>query len=959
MMLEPVLPSICGSVCCICCSLESIERNSNVNCASQVYHSQLLKSSLRCEECKRHQNLDCVRQFVDRMKSSLSKSALEVDNWFNFCVAINYNIPNQVLNIPRGICCDFKPTFTESTMPKTTPSSECYIEDLCESINDILLNEEMDVDSCSSSSKTKECVQDGVSLPDSSSSSSVRKDCISNIKSSWTKSGYVSGDPLYFLSKYHNETPHRTKSLHKLKWSIVSKIIARDFQRRKPELMRNNRFAGALYFPSHQLLIQSQACNSFLYTDIHAVAKSNFDNSKGVPHAVISERNSNELVNYIHNNRGSIVCSKFPPHLTSRFTVNIITLNNVPSPEDSTKTRDWVVQVLTIKQKEKLSQSILRKGMKFFPSEELIWSSFFGYSHVHKHADVTMILGDLSLEENKVPKLLLLRFHSMINCNIADDRASILLNSLRCVAGKQGYELNRVGGSSGTRTPTSDHDFLRVMNEVPSALPRKCGACKIIPFRLGYRIFYKKRKPKQGKHPIAYTTYSVPTPGGSFSMKNETMVKFPHIGEMAYLKMVAACIIQTYNTANNQDIAKGPLLSEFQHINICRQQYNQQRNYYRFISFYNSFNSYSAVFTNVGIHNDHFSKRKESLENKCLFEDWNYDRCLGTKGCGRGGTYIKRDNKSSLVVAILDWNNVSRAKRGFVHANHVAIGCDPNARLSATLEHQIMESSVAAQYTQTIAIANVDEGLEGTADGDVGLQRNANIDEVAQREGSTVSVGPTDGGQHHGSQDGDSGGRGGGVGGGGGGGGGGAGMGSGTGDVVPIMHTTREATKAISDSIDNFVSQYVTEALEDDDNNDDNDDEEIDDNVNDGGKATSELSDQLSGKDNSNVAIGTRITENQHESQLHDDKSSTKHVLSHPARGQFSKDYLKNVRIENERKVREREHQAILERANPEYRQRMEKKRREDESNDRALRERINERMNALREEELKRNRKK
>ena len=234
--------------------------------------------------------------------------------------------------------------------------------------------------------------------------------------------------------------------------------------------------------------------------------------------------------------------------------------------------------------------------------------------------------------------------------------------------------------------------------------------------------------------------------------------------------MTAACILQNYNTVFNQDIAKGPHLSEFQHINICRQQYNQQGNYYCFISFYNSFNSYSAVFTNVGIHNDHFSKRKESLENKCLFEDWNYDRCLGTKGCGRGGTYIKRDNKSSLVVAILDWNNVSRAKRGFVQANHVAIGCDPNARLTTTLEQQIMESSVATQYSQTVAISNGDEGLQGTADGEEGLQGTADGNEVAQRDGSTMSVGARDGGQHNGAQDGDGGG-GGGCGGGGGGGG--------------------------------------------------------------------------------------------------------------------------------------------------------------------------------------------
>ena len=54
-------------------------------------------------------------------------------------------------------------------------------------------------------------------------------------------------------------------------------------------------------------------------------------------------------------------------------------------------------------------------------------------------------------------------------------------------------------------------------------------------------------------------------------------------------------------------------------------------------------------------------------------------------------------------------------------------------------------------------------------------------------------------------------------------------------------------------------------------------------------------------------------------------------------RGKFSKDYEKNLRIENARKERQRVHQEIIELANPEYRRRMENQRREDDRLHREL----------------------
>jgi len=47
-------------------------------------------------------------------------------------------------------------------------------------------------------------------------------------------------------------------------------------------------FTGALYFPSHKLIICSYATNHDLYVDIHALSKSSIDATPGIPHVVLS-----------------------------------------------------------------------------------------------------------------------------------------------------------------------------------------------------------------------------------------------------------------------------------------------------------------------------------------------------------------------------------------------------------------------------------------------------------------------------------------------------------------------------------------------------------------------------------------------------------------------------------------------------------------------------------------------
>ena len=120
--------------------------------------------------------------------------------------------------------------------------------------------------------------------------------------------------------------------------------------------------------------------------------------------------------------------------------------------------------------------------------------------------------------------------------------------------------------------------------------------------------------------------------------------------------------------------------------------------YYLLIASYHSFNSYSAVFTNVGIHNDTFWKRVESLENKCLFCDWKnlYPFC-SKDSLGRSGSLVVKRNKCPLIMAILDWGNASRSTRRFINANHVAIGCDVNARATKAVIQQIRNSDVRCE----------------------------------------------------------------------------------------------------------------------------------------------------------------------------------------------------------------------------------------------------------------------
>ena len=57
-------------------------------------------------------------------------------------------------------------------------------------------------------------------------------------------------------------------------------------------------FVGALYFPTHSLIVCSYANNDNLYVDIHGLANSPHDGTPALPHIVLTEADANALENH-------------------------------------------------------------------------------------------------------------------------------------------------------------------------------------------------------------------------------------------------------------------------------------------------------------------------------------------------------------------------------------------------------------------------------------------------------------------------------------------------------------------------------------------------------------------------------------------------------------------------------------------------------------------------------------
>jgi hypothetical protein len=261
-------------------------------------------------------------------------------------------------------------------------------------------------------------------------------------------------------------------------------------------------------------------------------------------------------------------------------------------------------------------------------------------------------------ESIDTPKLLLLRPSGML-CNVLltksekDNFALDIYKQLRSYAGKRGFEVRRTCGSSGTVDGETDKNLLYFLSYHEGILPRLARGCVILRGEDRYIFCYAKVSPSPVLNIVVWD-YSPPREGGQFEMSTPCIAKYPPIAEMIYLKSLAICILNSFNTHltknGKEPIARGPLQFENVSLEEARKKYlqaNGEEVMFPFLETFNSFNHYSMVAYPVGLHKDHFKHGKESLENKVLF-------CLNPnfgKSVGRGGCLVGR----SYVYALLDW----------------------------------------------------------------------------------------------------------------------------------------------------------------------------------------------------------------------------------------------------------------------------------------------------------------
>ena len=156
---------------------------------------------------------------------------------------------------------------------------------------------------------------------------------------------------------------------------------------------------------------------------------------------------------------------------------------------------------------------------------------------VSADCNVTIILGDFTLEdEAKAPKLLLLRPSGML-CNEVftkpqrDTFAQIIYNHIRSLAGRRGFEIRRTCGSSGKVSYETDKDLLRFLCYHEAVLPRFAHGCLIIRAEDRYLFCYAKATQAM-ENKFVMWSYCPPKAGGAFDMPDSCIAKFPPVAEM-------------------------------------------------------------------------------------------------------------------------------------------------------------------------------------------------------------------------------------------------------------------------------------------------------------------------------------------------------------------------------------------------------------------------------------------
>ena len=664
---------------CICCGPLAIQYTKKDSYQkihqSNTYPIEKNHVRFKCTKCSKSQSYACVQQFVSRACESVPKYVLARDPFY-LQVYPHLQKEPETLEISVSCCigCCFSSLIPEGTHSSTfpLPSSDklaCRIAnratqsvDYNEHAVDHTILPDMSRMSISSSSPPlrKETIEES-----RKHNRSLQHDGSDNMKSHCTPYHTVSLEPpryekiISLEQKMSNNEPKMSNKTKKRQKKRKREAAASPTNIK----VEGNQFVGAMYFPLRRLIDTTHAHNKHLRMDLLGLAKSNEDGNgctPGEPHMVLNEEDATALNNYYKDNQQPIPYIN-PAHFTR------MKVTDVESPEDTNTKRSFSVAHAIIPQEVRVDDCV-EYGQTQVPLEELIKASVFSYKRTVKKADVLILSGDYRLEPHDSlrmngRKLLCCRAQSLASKGISDLDATKMYYDLAYEAGWDGIGLTRTSGTNGYTNNTSHRDLLRVLHANPSLLPNKAGACWIIPHKKYYYILYSKHTYKSDEPSIGCTTYAPPKPGGSLLLNGNAMVQYPILGEMAYLKMYLTLLLKRFNAIREDEppVAIGPISHELRNIQYARGIFKATNgNYFSFCKAFISVNSMSLVTHPVGLHNDFFSKKGESLENKICFVVPSIKTSVG-----RGGSLIG----NQFVYALLDWQYGGRHVRQW-YVNH-------------------------------------------------------------------------------------------------------------------------------------------------------------------------------------------------------------------------------------------------------------------------------------------------
>ena len=342
------------------------------------------------------------------------------------------------------------------------------------------------------------------------------------------------------------------------------------------------------------------------------------------------------------------------------------------------------------------------------PSDQTIRDSYF-VSSDHRPSsdiDITIIAGDASSSSIDLP-LLLMRFHNRDAC--AGNFGINFFNAVKAghdgiSCGKDFWEVNRTGGSSGRTSNPFDDNLLKYMHEYHASSPRKTSSCKIIQNIDCYTVYWLCAQKKGSLTPKKFS-YSPPRIGGNFKVTSKAFTRFPFLKHFAKHKAIAALILEDINDELGIGIASHSAAAEIINLsqgwdilnNIGASELTSPVVEDLIALSYNDFNKHSIVAYDVGYHKDVFGDKQPSLENKVVFGITQQG-----KGHGRGGK-----DTSLFHYALLDWGDNKKFRRVILLNRQII---QPNQRATqATLDNWLTQNPhMLNVYRQAQAANNRD-----------------------------------------------------------------------------------------------------------------------------------------------------------------------------------------------------------------------------------------------------------